>query len=418
MTSGDDEVRRLATRERADVDARLRGALDVDELVATAQELIRCPSTNPPGDEEGVARVIARHLERAGARDVRTVVAAPGRHSVVCRWGEPGGRVLAWNGHTDVVPVGDAEEWRYPPFSGRVAGGRLWGRGATDMKGSVAAVIQALSTIARAGLEARGEVVFSIVGDEECGGQHGSSYLYEHGLLPPADAGICGEPTGLDVLTAARGRLWIDITTYGTSVHASQPERGTNAIVGMLKVAEALEMLDSSLRGRSGAALTATPTVIRGGDSPNSVPDHCTLTIDRRFLASEGADAVRSAISRSIERVRKENGIRIDAIERACLDASEIDPDAEIVQIAREAVADTTGHSPSIGEMRGATDARFLIAAGIPTIIFGPGDLSDAHTVDESVSLEALAAGALVYAAIICRFLGVKLTAPLASDRR
>ena len=403
MTAGDE----VSTREGADVEALLRAALDVNELIDVAQGLIRCPSTNPPGGEEEVARLVARHLERAGARDITTVVAAPGRHSVIVRWGTPGGRVLAWNGHTDVVPVGDERDWRYPPFSGQVAGGRLWGRGATDMKGSIAAVLQALTTIARAGLEPRGEVAFSIVADEECGGQQGAGYLREHHLLPPADAGICGEPTGLNVLTAARGRLWVDITTYGTSVHASQPERGVNAIVDMLKVAQALEMLGPSTGPAGTHALTATPTVIRGGDSPNSVPDQCTLTIDRRFLASEGAAAARQAILSSVERVGKEDGIRVEVIEHACLDASEIDPDEEIVGTALEAVAKVTGTRPSIGEMYGATDARFLIGAGIPTIIFGPGHLSDAHTIDESISLEALTAGALVYAAVICRFLGI-----------
>jgi acetylornithine deacetylase/succinyl-diaminopimelate desuccinylase family protein len=380
---------------------RLRRALDVDELVATAQELVRAPSPNPPGDEAEVAAIAARRLEQAGAREVTTVDAGGRRHSVVARWGAPGGRVLAWNGHLDVVPVADEAQWRHPPFSGAVADGRLWGRGAVDMKGPVAAALHALRIVQRAGLEPLGEVVFSLVADEECGGGRGAGHLLERQLLPPADAGICGEPTGLDVLTGARGRLWIELATFGRSAHASQPERGENAIAAMLKVAAAIA--DGDTPGTA-----ATPTAIRGGEGPNTVPDRCSLTIDRRFSASEGAEAARAHIRDAVERVCAETGARIEMIEHACLDAAEIDPGAEIVHAVRDAAALVSGRAPGLGVMRAATDARFLIAAGIPTVVFGPGDLEQAHTVDESIAIADLADGALAYAAAICGFLGTR----------
>ena len=386
----------------------LKGSLDFDELVGTAQELIRCSSVNPPGDEETVARVHARYLEEAGARDITTVTASKGRDSVIARWGKPGGRVLAWNGHTDVVPTADETQWRHPPFSALVADGRLWGRGAADMKGSIACVLQAFSMIARAGLELRGEVAISLVADEECGGLLGSGYLYEHGMFPRADAGICGEPTGFDVVTTAQGRLWIELTTFGTSAHASQAELGDNAIKGMQKVLQAFEAQE--LLSESQAAshhVMLTPTVIRGGDSPNSIPDSCTLTIDCRFLPSEGAKFAREQIAHTVDNVRRDEGIRIEVVERACLDASEIDPSSEIVRTAQEAIRVASGRQSRVGMMRGATDARFLIAAGVPTVIVGPGDLNDAHSVDESVLLDDLVQGSLVYATTMCLFLGV-----------
>jgi acetylornithine deacetylase/succinyl-diaminopimelate desuccinylase family protein len=378
---------------------RLRRALDVDELVATAQELVRAPSPNPPGDEAEVAAIAARRLEQAGAREVTTVEAGDRRHSVLARWGAPGGRVLAWNGHLDVVPVADADAWRRPPYAGAVAEGRLWGRGAADMKGPVAAALQALRIVERAGLEPLGEVVFSLVADEECGGSRGAGHLLDRQLLPPADAGICGEPTGLEVLTGARGRLWIEITTLGRSAHASQPERGENAIAAMLRIAGAIA-------DRDAAGAAATPTVIRGGEGPNTVPDRCSLTIDRRFSSSEGADAARARIREAVEHVRAETGARVEVVEHACLDAAEVDLDAAIVHVARDAAALVTGRPSGVGQMRAATDARFLIAAGIPTVVFGPGDLEEAHTVDESIAIADLADGALAYAAAICSFLG------------
>ena len=191
------ELRRTVDLER------LRDALDVDELVETARTLVCAPSENPPGDEEAVAAAAGQLLQRAGAREVRTVVAETRRHSVLARWGAPGGRVLAWNGHLDVVPVGDWDACPHPPYQGVVSDGRLWGRGAADMKGPIACALQAVRMLDRAGVEPRGEVAFSLVADEEAGGRLGAGHLLRQGLLPEADAGICGEPTNLEVMTGA-----------------------------------------------------------------------------------------------------------------------------------------------------------------------------------------------------------------------
>lgn len=374
---------------------RLRESLDRDELVEIAQALVRAPSANPPGDEEEIAAVVGRLLGEAGVKDVSIVKADERRHSVLARWGVSGGRVLAWNGHLDVVPVGDETDWRYPPFDAIVADGRLWGRGAADMKGSIACALQAIRILDRAGIAPCGEVVFSLVADEEAGGRYGAGHLLDEGLLPHADAGICGEPTSLEVMSGARGRLWFEVRTFGRSAHASQPERGENAIAAMLQVAEAIAEVDAP----------TSLTLISGGDGPNTVPDRCSLTLDRRFSADEGADAVRSRILGAIDRLRADSGLHVDIVERACLDAAEVSPDAEIVEVAREATALVTGRPPIVGRMRAATDARFLIAAGIPTVVFGPGDLEQAHTVDESIAIAELIEGALVYAAAMFRFL-------------
>jgi succinyl-diaminopimelate desuccinylase len=247
----------------------------------------------------------------------------------------------------------------------------------------------------RAGVEPRGEVVFSLVADEEAGGRYGAGHLLDQGLLPHADAGICGEPTSFEVMTGARGRLWLEVGTFGKSAHASQPERGENAIAAMLQVAQAIAEVDTA----------ASPTLVSGGDGPNTVPDRCSLTLDRRFSADEGADVVRSSILGAVDGLCADSGLRVEVVEHACLDAVEISPDAEIVEVARGATELITGRRPGVGRMRAATDARFLIAAGIPTVVFGPGDLEEAHTVDESIAIAELIEGALVYAATTFRFL-------------
>ena len=385
----------------------LRSWLNLDELIATAQALIRCPSVNPPGDERQAAAVLVAELETVGAHELRTIEAADGRHSILARWGTRGGRALAWNGHTDVVPAGDESDWRYPPFEGRVAEGRLWGRGAVDMKGPIAAFVQALALLRRAETPIAGELQISFAADEETGGRYGTGYLAQQGLLGPADAGICCEPSSLDALVAARGRLWIEIVAKGVSAHASQPDAGRNAVRAILKVAEQLEAIElpADPHPLVGSA-TLTPTMIAGGESPNSIPASAVLTIDRRFLPGEPVSEVRGQIAAAVQRVARTEDVELGVIERACFEASEIAADSEIAKVAQNATEAAVGRRPAIGGMPGSTDARFLVAAGIPTLIFGPGDVREAHTADESIAIDELADGALAYAATIASFLG------------
>lgn len=390
------------------VDAsQLRRGLDLDELVAVAQELIRYPSVNPPGDESAAAAFVAAELERLGAHAVAVVSAGEGRDSVTARWGKPGGRVLAWNGHLDVVDPGDEASWRFGPFEAHVAEGRLWGRGTADMKGSVAAMLQSLAIIRRLQLPIDGELLITVVADEEAGGKYGAGYLAESGMMGTADAGICGEPTSLRPLVAARGRLWLEVEAIGVAAHASTPELGRNAISAIVDLAGTLSQLELSdaphpLLGPA----TLTPTMITGGESPNSVAGRCTLTLDRRFPPGQSADTVREQIDDVVAQVMARHHVEWGVVERVRFDSSEIDADSEIVGVAARAVEAVTGSRPEVGGIPGSTDARFLIAAGIPTVIFGPGELALAHTVDESIAVSDLAEGALAYAATIADFLG------------
>jgi succinyl-diaminopimelate desuccinylase len=389
------------------LDALVRAA-DVDAVVATAQALIRCPSVNPPGDERATSKLVHDHLREVQAHELDIVRAADRRESVVARWGAPGGRVLAWNGHTDVVAAGDETQWTDPPFAATVRGGRLWGRGAVDMKGPVACMLHALTMIRRAGLELEGEVVISVVADEETGGAFGAGYLAGHGLLASADAGICGEPSTLNAVVAARGRLWLELTLIGASAHASRPELGVNAVSAAGKLLEALERVELAKGHPLLGDATLTPTVIDGGSSPNSVPDRCTVTIDRRLLPGEDRAQATEAIRAALEEVSRMAGVEYEIVERALFVPTEIDPDVEIVSCVQEVTGLALGRRAEIRGMGGSTDARFLIGQGIPTVIFGPGDAKEAHTIDESIAIDDLRQGTLAYAAIFCQFLGVR----------
>jgi acetylornithine deacetylase/succinyl-diaminopimelate desuccinylase family protein len=383
-------------------------AVDVPAVVGIAQALMRCESVNPPGDERETSRIVAAHLKDLGAHDLDVIQTGDLRASVVARWGSPGGRVLAWNGHTDVVSAGDESQWTTPPFTPTVRDGRLWGRGAVDMKGPVACLLHALTMIERAGLQLEGEVAISVAADEETGGSLGSGYLAEQGVFDGIDAGICGEPSSLNAVVAARGRLWLELTLIGKGAHASQPELGANAVLAAAHVLQLLNEVELGSPHPLLGGATLTPTMIEGGSSPNSVPDRCTITIDRRLLPSDDAALVTAEIRAVLERVRIQHGVDYEIVQRALFVPTEIDPESEIVVTVQDATELAIGRRAQTTGMAGSTDARFLIGAGVPTVIFGPGDASAAHVIDESIAIEDLRLGALAYAAVICRFLGVQ----------
>lgn len=390
----------------------LRQALDREELASTAQALVRFDTSNPPGQEGVAAPWLTARLEALGCTGVRIIEAAPGRASVVGRFGGRAGtgeprRTLIWNGHVDVVPAGDPAAWRHPPFAGQVDGGRLWGRGSADMKGAIACALEALAMLRRTGIALEGAVELQLVADEESLGSLGTEYLITRGMAQ-ADAAICGEPTGLWPVVAARGGLWVEIETRGKSCHASTPHLGVNAVVTMARFLTWLERapLPGSHPLLGGPTLSVT--AVRGGIKDNVVPDRCTATVDRRLIPGETAESAESALQALLDEQRRrdpEFGASLRVVRHAA--PSEISPCEPIVQAAVAALEQLgLGERQPTG-MPGSTDARFLIRdAGIPTLIVGPGQIAEAHTVDESVALDELEQGALVYALIFARFLG------------
>ena len=395
----------------ADLAEILRRHLDVDELVGMAQALVRIDTTNPPGNEAPAARWVGDEMSRLGFEDIRLVEPLPGRASVLGRFGGAGaargGRTLIWNGHLDVVPAGDPLAWRHPPFEGVVADGRLWGRGAADMKGAVAAILEAAAILRRAGLKLQGSLVVQAVADEEMLGELGTRYLVDQGHAR-ADAAICGEPTGLQPMVAARGILWVELTTLGRSCHASTPHLGINAIVKMSKLVRALDGMPLTARHPLLGSPTLSVSTISGGTKTNVVPDRCAITVDRRLIPGETAGEALEQLSRLVRELQASDPqlqVEWRVLEEA--EPSEIPPSEPIVQSALRARSLLGLEPGEVGGMPASTDARFLIhQAGVPTLILGPGELAQAHTVNESLSIEELKLGALLYAAILCDFLG------------
>jgi acetylornithine deacetylase/succinyl-diaminopimelate desuccinylase family protein len=381
-------------------------AVDTDELIAFARALIAAPSENPGGTEDEAAAVAVEILRGLGANP-EIVRGDEGRPSVVASIGSGDGPTLAWNGHLDTVPAGSRDTWDADPFAGTIVDGRLVGRGACDMKGPIAAALEAAAALRRAGTPIRGTLTFHLAADEELAGIHGTKVLWERGLLIQ-DAAIVGEPSDLALGLAERGGAWITATAYGAAAHGSQPHHGVNAITSMarflLRLPEVLPDIEHPLCGRP----TVNAALIEGGSAPNMVPDRCVIDIDRRIVPGEEdpvavLDPFR-ALADDLRRADPDVDIRAEI--REWTPAAETPADVGIADALRRATAAELGAPAADAGFTGITDARFYInEAAIPTVIFGPGSLSVAHAADEWIEVDELVAGARVYARLFADLL-------------
>ena len=383
--------------------------VEEDEVLRFARRLIETPSENPGGSEEEVAEVAVGILEGLGGRS-QIVRGQEGRPSVVARFGSGTRPALAWNGHLDVVPTGDPSTWHHPPYGAEIADGKLIGRGAVDMKGSIASALAAVSAIRRAGAELEGRLDLHLVADEEMAGLHGTNVLLEQGYLDQ-DAAIVGEASELTIMLAQRGGAWVTATARGRAAHGSRPGEGVNAITSMsrflLEIDEVLPDLAHPLVGRP----TVNAALIEGGSAPNVVPDLCTVEVDRRTIPGErDQGAVLAPFEALARRIRADHPeVDLSFEMKLWLEAAESAADSAIANACRDAVRAETGAEPADTGFTGITDARYYInQRNIPTVLLGPGSLGAAHTADEFVETAALVRAARVFARVFVGFLGAR----------
>jgi len=380
------------------------------ELIDLTTQLIQIPTENPPGNEKKAFLFLKPILLKMGF-DVRILLSPKGRWNIIAerKWGKDGRRLI-FNGHLDVVPSGDPSKWRYPPFQGKLNKGRIYGRGASDMKGGIASFLQAISMIDRSKIDLpRGTVVLHLVSDEESHGHQGMGFLTQKRMIQ-GDATIVGEPTYLDLMIAQKGALWLRISTIGKSAHGSRPHSGVNAIEKMIKAIDQL----NSISLREEHPLLGNPTLnigmIQGGTKINVVPDRCEIEVDRRILPSEERGVVLREIKESLDSLQLQDpSFQYQMEEIDFAEPSEIDPEDEIVKISMEAIGEVRGERPKIKGSSGFTDARFYIKqCHIPALILGPGGVDQPHTTDESVEVDALIQAAQIYGVIILKFLSIR----------
>jgi succinyl-diaminopimelate desuccinylase len=366
------------------------------------QALVAVDSRNPPGDERRAAEVARSLLEPLGCT-FETVEPAPGRVSLIARLDNdrPGAPTLIVNGHLDTVPVNVAG-WTRDPFGGEVADGRLWGRGAADMKGGIAAAVEAVHAVRRAG-HLPCNLVFHLVADEEQGGRWGTRVLAESGRVV-GDACLVPEPTSLAACIAERGLVNLNVTLHGTPAHASEPRRGVSAIEKAAKVVLAVHGADFGHRHPLLGSTSANAGTIAGGSGSNVVAERCEVLIDHRVVPGQTeADAVED-VRRLIDAI-DDPDLRYSLETVVFGEASEIPPEHPWVGCVRSAIASVRGGTAPLVGMTFATDARFVRnQAGIPAVVCGPGGIEQAHIDDEFVDIDALVDAAAVYASLYAGF--------------
>ena len=388
--------------------------VDRDRLVDLTRALVAVDTSNPPGNEAAVSEVLREALRPWGPT-WEEVEPAPGRLSLVARLPHPGNApggqdaggsrrpTLIVNGHTDVVPV-LAARWEHDPFDPVARDGRLYGRGSADMKGGVAAAICALDAVRAAGSERACDIVFQFVADEERGGALGTRVLMEKGLLR-GDACIVPEPTSLAVSVAERGLLQGEIVVKGRPGHGSRPREGVSAIEHAAQIVLALHAADY---GEVQHALLGAPTAnvgtLHGGSAVNVVAEEARVGFDRRLLPG-------TTLDEAVDSLRK----RIDGAGLQSIDyqievddygeGSEMSPDNPFALLVTDCVSRATGNVPPTIGMTFTTDARFVRnQGGIPAVVCGPGDIAQAHGIDEWVEINQLVEATAAYAELYCSF--------------
>lgn len=357
------------------------------------RDLIARPSVNPAflaaedpnAGEHRVAEYLADLSGRAGL-DAEWQAVFPRRSNLIIRL-LPNGKVrqrVLLAPHMDTVGVSRQEQ-----FNPVLKNGRIYGRGACDTKGSVAVMFAALLELAQTRRRPTStEITLVALVDEESG-QAGSRFLAKS--LFKADLAIVGEPTCLEVVTAHKGDLWLQLETQGKAAHGSRPELGRNAIHEMARIVHLLETdYAKQLRRRRHPLLrhaTINVGTIIGGRQPNIVPDRCAIRIDRRTVPGEKDPAVKREILSFLRR----HGLKatlVDTKGEAPAPPMETNPRLPLVQ----QLLRTAGQKKPAG-VDYFTDAGVLAAAGIPSVVFGPGDIAQAHTTDEWVAVSQLERG-------------------------
>jgi succinyl-diaminopimelate desuccinylase len=427
-----------------------------EEVTALTQDLIRIPTINPPGDAyEECARFLGERLKRKGfAVEYVRSTAAPGdsdqypRTNVVARYEGKGERnasvgnqeCVHFNSHIDVVEAGSG--WTFDPFGGEVKDGKVYGRGACDMKGGLASSVMACEALIDSGIPFNGTLEISGTVDEESGGFAGVGYLAEKGYFskPRVHHVIIPEPLGVDrICLGHRGVYWAEVETQGRIAHGSMPFLGDSAINHMsafihlletqLLPALAVRRTQEPVEPPGARVSTLNINSIHGGqieqryandvrgwptaDTPAPVVAHsCRVVLDRRFIAEEKLDDVKREILQMLEELQRTRpGFDFNIREIMSFVPTATPKDAPVVDATARAIARVLGREPSYISSPGTYDQKHIVRTGHlrDVIAYGPGILDLAHQPDEYVGIDELVQSAQIMALASLQLMGVTL---------
>ena len=396
-----------------DRSAKVKGAVRKAEVEKLVKDLVRIQShKDVPTREKEIAEFLGEFLEDEGIDSKLRAVEKDRPNLIAVVRGSGRGKSLMLNGHTDTVPAYNMD---IPPFSPKVKGGRLYGRGSLDMKGGLGSMALALVAIRRSRLKLAGDLILTaVIGEEER--SEGTEDIVLKG--PRADAAIVGEPTDMEIQPTHRGLEWLNIHFYGKAAHGGQAERGVNAISKAAKFVNAIEReLVPRLNSRKSKYMLS-PTinlgVIEGGQQPSAVADHCVIKVDRRWVPEEKLSLVFEEIYDIIDTLKKEDPqfkaeVKRDPSNMKTMThvPNVVSPDHPVVRALGQSAKEVTGKTARITSFWGWTDAALLTHFGkTPAVIFGPGG-KGAHARVEYVNTDDLASCTQIYARTAIEFCGL-----------
>jgi succinyl-diaminopimelate desuccinylase len=383
--------------------------VDADALVAFARALVRVPSVHRPeaGQTEAAAAALVAERMRALGWSPLIEEAAPGRPNVIAAvdGGLPGPTLL-FEGHTDVVTEGDPADWSHAPFGGDIVNGRLYGRGAADMKAGVAAMLYAAAALAAAG-PFPGRLLLAALADEE-GMMLGAKDFVRRGHAAGVAAAIVCEPEGGEVCVAQKGAIRAAVEVRGRMAHGAMPHQGDNPIPPLAELVLRCGELEAALQARAGehpllGLPYVTPTAVEAGSAAqlNVIPGRARLGLDIRTAPGVAHGELLAWL-----RAACGDGMTLTILDDR--PATETPADHPVVRAVAGAHAQVHGTPPALGGVPGATDGTILWRdAGVPIVTYGPGGKLIAHQVDEFVDLDDLVRSAEVYVEAARRFLSV-----------
>jgi succinyl-diaminopimelate desuccinylase len=365
-----------------------------------AAELIRFDTINPPGQEAACTAHLARLLTAAGFR-CEEVPLAEGRPNLIARMGGNNEKPpIAFTGHTDTVPLG-AQDWTVPPHGGIIKDGRLWGRGASDMKSGVAAFVVAATNLAHR-LEGTPGVVLYITAGEETGSE-GAFVLARRGMRGEAGALVVAEPSDNRPFCGHKGALWLKATTRGVTAHGSMPDKGVNAVYAAARAVMRLESFDFNIARH---AVMGAPTLnvgnFHGGLNVNSVPDRAEVGIDIRTLPG-------MQHARLLDQLGSYLGPEVVLKTQVDVESVWTAPDHPWMRDVFGVCAAVSGTAPVVEAAPYFTDASALTPAlgGVPTVILGPGPAHMAHQTDEWCDCVRIEEATTIYERLMLSWCGL-----------
>lgn len=374
--------------------------IDKKYLVSLAQKLVQADSSNPPGKEKAIVDILAKELK--GFCKIKCIEMAKDRPNLLAIFGS-GDKKLIIHGHTDTVPAGPG--WKFPPFSAKIINGKLYGRGATDMKGTLAAIVAAFRSLKQSKWKPKGQLIFLACCNEEMGDgeEIGMRYMAKKikgGLV------LLTDTTDFNITSAEKGALWLEFISKGKEAHGATPWKGVNAIEKLAKFISELNKLflpgAHHILGRS----TISVNMISGGMKTNVIPAFCKARADIRIVPKEKKEDVIKALQGLIDQLKKEDkDLNIKIKELLYLAPVEIDTTKPYVSTFVSCAQEVLGKPIQFVGEHGATGAGVFIKVGNPTLVFGPGKPELCHVKDEYIEINDLVKAAQIYAEFAKKFL-------------